>query len=162
MYDIDLLYREYSKDIYAHLLYLTHDETLSQDLLQETFLQAIKSISTFKGNSSIKTWLFSIARYSWIAHLRKNKIIFSNEDISNVVLSVDLDKDLKNKDLIARIYEIIDESDSKTKTIVLMRLDGYSYNEISNKLEISESSARVIDFRAKRKIREILEKEELL
>lgn len=74
MYDIDLLYREYSKDIYAHLLYLTHDETLSQDLLQETFLQAIKSISTFKGNSSIKTWLFSIARYSWIAHLRKNKI----------------------------------------------------------------------------------------
>ncbi len=43
-----------------------------------------------------------------------------------------------------------------------MRLDGYSYNEISNKLEISESSARVIDFRAKRKIREILEKEELL
>lgn len=42
-----------------------------------------------------------------------------------------------------------------------MRIEGYSFYEISIKHEVSESSARVIDFRAKKKIKEILEKEGL-
>ena len=48
---------------------------------------------------------------------------------------------------------------TKRMQIVLMRIDGYSFHEIGKKLLISESSARVIDFRTKKKLKEILLKE---
>ena len=159
MYDIEKLYYEYSKDIYSYLLYLTNDESLSQDILQETFLQAIRGIKSFRGDSNVKTWLFSIARNIWISQLRKKKLIISDEDISNVIVSRSFEEDVNNKVLLKRIYEIIDSKNEKTKEIVHMRLDGYSFYEISQKLGISESSARVIDFRCKKEIREILVKE---
>lgn len=68
------LYEQYQNDIYRYLISITHDKSLSEDLTSETFLAAIKSIASFKGNSSIKTWLFSIARYKWYEYLRKQKI----------------------------------------------------------------------------------------
>ena len=43
-----------------------------------------------------------------------------------------------------------------------MRIEGYSYLEIAQKYEISESSARVIDYRAKKKIKETLIKEGII
>ena len=56
---------------------------------------------------------------------------------------------------------LLDKEEKRTRDIVLMRIEGYSYYEISQINNISEGSARVIDFRAKKKIREILVKEGL-
>ena len=53
----------------------------------------------------------------------------------------------------------MEQEPERARYIVLMRLDGYSFYEIGNKIGISESSARVIDFRTKDKIRKILKKE---
>ena len=63
------------------------------------------------------------------------------------------------KELVGRIYELIEQESVKSKDIVLMRVDGYSYFEIAQKHNISESSARVIDFRTKGRIRANLLKE---
>ena len=54
---------------------------------------------------------------------------------------------------------MLDREPERTRKIVLMRLEGYSFYEIGKKCGISESSARVVDFRTKAKIREILKKE---
>ena len=58
-----------------------------------------------------------------------------------------------------RIYHLLEQEPERTRNIVLMRLDGYSFYEIGQKYGISESSARVIDFRTKEKLRKILKKE---
>ena len=63
---IKKIYEEYKKDVFVYLMSLTNDTCLSEDLVSETFLSAIKSIQRFKGESSIKTWLFSIARNKMI------------------------------------------------------------------------------------------------
>lgn len=63
---IKKIYEEYKKDVFVYLVSLTNDTCLSEDLVSETFLSAIKSIHRFKGESSIKTWLFSIARNKMI------------------------------------------------------------------------------------------------
>ena len=63
---IKKIYEEYKKDVFVYLMSLTNDTCLSEDLVSETFLSAIKSIYRFKGESSIKTWLFSIARNKMI------------------------------------------------------------------------------------------------
>lgn len=62
MKQIEKLHILYKQDIYIYLLSLTHNPDLSEDLLSETFVRAITSIGNFKGQSSVKTWLFSIAR----------------------------------------------------------------------------------------------------
>jgi RNA polymerase sigma factor (sigma-70 family) len=122
-------------------------------------LQAIKSIHSFRGDSSVKTWLFSIARHLWIGHLRKNKIITTDEDISNIIVAEDFVEVLYNKAIIERIFTLITTKDEKTRKIFLMRVNGYSYHEISEKVCVNENSARVIDFRTKKWIKEILDKE---
>lgn len=119
MIDIERLYRKYRKDIFNHLFWLTHDPDLSEDLLQETFLQAIKGIQAFRGDSTVKTWLYSIARHLWIGHLRKKKIIIADADISSILVAVDYDKKLHDKKTIERIFALIKTRDERSREIFL-------------------------------------------
>ena len=157
--EIEQLYRKYHKDIFNHLFWLTRDRHLSEDLLQETFLQAIRGIRAYRGGSTVKTWLFSIARHLWIGHLRKKKIIVDDTDISNIAVAIDYEKELQNKEIIERIFALIRARDERSRSIFLMRVEGYSYHEISERLCVNENSARVIDFRTRKWIKGILEKE---
>ena len=65
------LFEKYYIDVYTYLYSLCHDASLSEDLASDVFLEVVKSISTFRGESDIKTWLFSIARHRWFAYLKK-------------------------------------------------------------------------------------------
>ena len=158
---IKKIYEEYKKDVFVYLVSLTNDTCLSEDLVSETFLSEIKSITRFKGESSIKTWLFSIARNKWYEYLRKEKLTTSLDDLTYhyIVSELDLEEKLIQKDISNKILYLLEKEPERTRSIVLMRIEGYSYLEISQKYEISESSARVIDYRAKKKIKEILIKE---
>lgn len=158
---IKKIYEEYKQDVFIYLVSLTNDASLSEDLVSETFLSAIKSIHRFKGDSSIKTWLFSIARNKWYEYLRKEKPTASIDDLAyNYIMGEsDLEEKAIQKDISNKILSLLEDGESRTKDIVLMRIEGYSYYEISEKHGISESSARVIDYRAKKKIKDILTKE---
>lgn len=157
------IYEEYKQDVFKYLVSLTHDISLSEDLVSETFLGALKSLHKFRGQSTIKTWLFSIARNKWYEHLRKEKATLSLDDLSyNYLLSEsDLDDSIIKKELSNKILTLLDSESPRTKDVVLMRIEGYSYFEIGKKHNISESSARVIDYRTKKKIKNILAKEEV-
>ncbi|MBC5996771.1 RNA polymerase sigma factor [Romboutsia ilealis] len=155
------IYEEYKQDVFKYLVSLTHDTSLSEDLVSETFLGALKSLHKFKGESSIKTWLFSIARNKWYEYLRKEKYNISIDDLAyNYILSEsDLDDVLIKRELYNKIINLLKSEPPRTEDIILMRIKGYSYFEIGKKHDISESSARVIDYRTKKKIKEILVKE---
>ena len=64
-----------------------------------------------------------------------------------------------DKETARRAMELLKLEDPRTQTVVKMRIEGYSYFEIGQKLNIREGSARVIDFRAKNRLRERLMKE---
>ena len=68
------LFEKYYIDVYTYLYSLCHDASLSEDLASDVFLEVVKSISTFRGQSDIKTWLFSIARHRWFAYLKKKNL----------------------------------------------------------------------------------------
>lgn len=149
------------RDVYTYLYSLSHDAPLSEDLASETFLEAVRSIHRFRGDSDVKTWLFAIARHQWFAYLRRKKRQIKMEDLSEFYESpgADLDEDFQSRALAERIHALLEKEPERTRNIVLMRIEGYSFYEIGVKHGISEGSARVIDFRAKAKIREILKKE---
>lgn len=155
------LYEDYKDDIFYYLVSITHDSKLSEDLTSETFLAAIKSISKYKGKSDIKTWLFSIARYKWYEHLRKKKQEISFDELFENYIEEcdDLENRFYKKEMARRYLDILAKESERSADIVKMRINGFSYYEIAKKHGISENSARVIDFRTKKKVRQILEKE---
>ena len=155
------LFDKYYKDVYTYLYGLSHDASLSEDLTQEVFLEVIKSIASFRGDSDIKTWLFSIARHRWYAYLRgKSRQIDAGSihDLHDAKF-INLSMDPFPSQLEEAIQVVVSEEPELTKQVFKMRLDGYSYFEIAAKHGISESSARVIFFRLKAKIKKFLEKE---
>lgn len=155
------LFDHYYKDIYTYLYHLCHDASLSEDLTSEVFLEVVKSIATFRGESDIKTWLFSIARHKWYAYLRKKNTQIQTESIHNLYDSnfVGTQNSPFPSDLEQLIKPLLSSESEITKEIFQLRLNGYSYFEISKKLNISENSARVIFFRVKTKIKKYLKKE---
>lgn len=159
MKQIENFYMLYKQDIYIYLLSLTCNPTLSEDLLSETFVKAITSIGNFKGKSSVKTWLFSIARNLWLQKIRKEKHTVQYNDLLGLYVSQSLEERYITKETASRIRKLLLKKDERTQKVVNMRVEGYSYAEIADEVNISEGSARVINFRTKKWIKEILEKE---
>jgi len=158
---IEKLFYTYYKDVYNYILSLCKDPALSEELASDVFFEVVKSVGRFRGESDIKTWLFSIARYRWYSYLRRKNRRPQEESLTEFMAADDtpVEERLYDSIIAERIYGLIDEENERTRDIILMRIDGYSFYEISKKHAISESSARVIFFRAKTKIKEILKKE---
>lgn len=154
------LFEHYYQDVYAYLYSMCRDASLAEDLASETFLEIVKSIATFRGESDIKTWIFSIARRQWFACLRKRgrePLLESIHDLCDTLSDSSDTDDIKA--LAQRIQELLRTEPPLNRDVVQMRLNGYAYYEIAAKENISENSARVIYFRARNRIRKQLEKE---
>jgi len=63
---------EFTQELYKWAYFKTSLAETAEDLVQETFLAAAEKLNTFKGDSSPKTWLFSILNHKIIDHYRKN------------------------------------------------------------------------------------------
>lgn len=68
------LYDTYLHDVYKYCLYFTNNHAEAEDLTQDTFMKVMRNLHTFKGNSSEKTWILSIAKNTTVDYFRKRKI----------------------------------------------------------------------------------------
>ena len=69
--DFAEVYRQYFDPVYRYALSLTLDEHRAEEITQETFFRALRSLRSFRGESSLKTWLCSIARNLYLSEQRK-------------------------------------------------------------------------------------------
>ncbi len=161
MDSIEQLYHTYRSDIYRYLLGLTRNPDLAEDLLSDTFCTAIISLERFRGDGSIKSWLLTIARNKWLDHLRKRQPI-SDVDLTELYIADTApgpEQRAMMREAAQRALALLAQEEPRTRTVVKMRIEGYSYYEIAQKLNIREGSARVIDFRARKKLQDQLTKE---
>ena len=160
---LESLFHTYYNDIYRYLFSLTRDAALSEDLTSETFLEVLTSLAGFRGRSDIRTWLFTIARRRWIAHLRRKKRTPETETLS-LLLESPLpgpEEQALSREWTDRLARLIAREPPRTQSILRQRLEGRSFYEIAQTHDISENSARVIFFRARQRLKETLEKEGL-
>ena len=68
--DIVSLVKNYTKDLYTYAISKIAQKEIAEDLVQDTFLSAHQSYQNFKGNSNVKTWLFSILKNKIADHYR--------------------------------------------------------------------------------------------
>lgn len=155
------LFRLYYRDVYSYLYGMSSDASLSEDLASEVFLEAVRSVSSFRGESGIRTWLFSIARHRWSAYLRKKKrtpqtAVFSAEE---AMPEPYYNEPELMEDALAIAENMLAAENETAAEVFRLRLEGFSYAEIAERLGISENSARVVYFRVRNRIRKELEKE---
>ncbi len=147
MEDINELYDMYAKDIYKFIMSITLNHEIAEDIMQSTFVSAIKSIGTFKGHSSVKTWLFGIAKNEYYTYLRKNPKNLKLEDINEIYYIQE------NKELYMSIMKKIQELKEPQKQIVILRIiNDMSFKEIGEVVGKSENYCRVNFFREKQKL----------
>ena len=161
--DMDSVCREYEKLVYRFLYSHTHDAEWSQELMQETFLRAVNSISRYDGTCKLSVWLCQIAKHILYQELRKKKQIetvelvdyLTDDSAPNGETSI-----LKQESKI-ELYREIHLLPEREREVVLYRITGeLSFREIGEILGKSENWSRTVFYRAKQKIREELKKYE--
>lgn len=156
------LYHQYGQELFVYLCWLTRDPHRAEDLLQETFLRAMTGILRFEGRSSVKTWLFSIARHCHADYLRKQRTIRSLDDMPEPAAVFDLESEILDRELKDKIGAALATLDERTRQVIVMRSRGSSFSEAAAAVGVTEGSARVLHHRAMKKLRESLGKEELM
>lgn len=159
---LEKLYMAYKDDIFRYLVSLTNNPQLAEELVSETFLAALTSLHRFRGESSEKTWLISIARNTYFNYLRKSRIEVPLDMLPGIYISDCPLSSLLVQEKLTMVNRIIASLDERSRMTVTMRAQGFSYREIAEKLGINEVSARTLEFRARNKLKKILEKEGLL
>lgn len=153
MLDIESLYKEYFLTVYKYLYSLSHDKEVSEELTQETFCRAIKTLNNFREDCKVSVWLCQIAKYCWYEELRKRKPnITLNFDIPDYELENIEDKLVNNQNK-KIIYEKISNLDELTQKVMYYRIaSNMSFKEIGHILGKKENWSRVIFYRGKEKI----------
>lgn len=158
MDSVEYLYEAYRNDVFRYLMSLTRDMDLAEDLTSETFCTVLTALDQLRDDGSVKSWLFAIARNKWRDHLRKSAPV-SDVELAELYIADPApgpEQRSFQKETAKRVLELLEKEDPRTQTVVKMRIEGYSYFEIAGRLNIREGSARVIDFRAKKRLRERL------
>ena len=155
------LFDLYYKDVYTYLYSLCRDASLAEDLTSEVFLEVVRSIASFRGESEVRTWLYTIARRRWFTYLKQKDRQIATEPVhelcgSRIPFAEDRNDESDAADL---IRACLAKEPELTRKVMDLRIAGYSYLEIAKACKISENSARVLYFRTKNKIRKILEQE---
>ncbi len=155
------LYQRYVSRIHLFLLKLCGDDSTAEELTQETFFQAYSSLHRYRGECSMFTWLAAIGKNVFFNYLRRSKREVLNLDV--VVLDLEAPPEeepgyrISRQVDIERVRKAIRDLPKKYYDVLVLRVYAQlPYAEIGAKLGISESSAKVLYFRAKNQIREEL------
>ncbi len=157
----ETIYRAYYRRVYSFLFKLCHEHETAEDLTQETFYQAYMSLSRYRGECEMFTWLAAIAKNMFLKHLRRTR----NERILIDLYVTEPEAPLSDEPGYRIVREVEAQSvrqaiaamPPKYSEVLILRIYGeLPFREIAMKLGISENSAKVIYHRAKNMIKEKL------
>ena len=164
----DILFSKYNNKLYASLLAFTKSQDLAEDLTQQTFIRVWKKIETFRGDSSLFTWIYRIA-----INLAKNE--FSSKQAKNQGITDNIDDtyDLESSVSSPESHAIEAESMQAVmdfiaslptdlrEAISLREFDGKSYEEIAQITGSPIGTVRSRIFRAREEILNFMKEEEI-
>lgn len=163
----DETYREYSQIVYRYLLSMTRDRCLSEELTQETFYQAVKSIHRFDGSCRFSTWLCAIAKNQLLAYRRKHPQMDSLDETGDrKVIERPDGHELTPEQMVLSEYgrvaimKKLHAMDEHVREVMYLRLFGnLTFAQIGEIVGRTENWARVTYYRGKEKLRRELEQD---
>ena len=162
------LMRDNEKRIYNLTLRMTGNPEDAMDLAQEAFLNAWRGLKFFKGDSAFSTWVYRLASNACIDHLRRQK---RRQDIS-APMPVDEEDDtppdipddrfqpeqeLERQELRNAVSAGLSRlSDEHRQVLVMREINGLSYQEIADVLDLEAGTVKSRIARARNSLRKIL------
>ena len=162
MQNIDEIYKQYAETVYKYIFCLSGDKNLSEEIMQETFVIAIKELDKFRGDCKISVWLCQIAKHLWYKELKKlkDKKIIDIEDAKELQTYDDIEEIIIRKEDKLKILKNMQNLDKATKEVMYLRMFGErSFSEIAEVLGKTANWARVTFYRGKEKLREVSKNE---
>lgn len=148
------LYETYVDRIYRLAFRLAGDDELARDFTQATFIRAFEKIGSFRGESSLSTWLHSIGVSVALNGLRKTKRLRNREAPMEEGLMVGVTRREADPDLKERLARAVDALADKYRTVFVMHdVEGYTHEEISGTLSIPIGTSKSHLFQARSKLR---------
>lgn len=142
---------------------LTGNEDTTEEIVQETFLVAVKDINKFRGECKISTWLCQISKYIWYKRLKKEK---SKKEVpldvlqNTLFIQESIEDNFCNKESKIKLFKKLQSFDETTRNVMYLRIFGnFEYTEIAEIMGKTSNWARVVFFRGKQKLKEELENE---
>lgn len=160
------LITRYEKKIFAFIVNILkpcRDDALAEDLCQETFYKAFKSLKTFRDEDALfSTWLYTIARNTVISELRKSKNteVYIEDTNSYSLASNDIlpEQKLLLDERTGLIRDAINHlPENQRSAIILREYEEMDYKEIATILGLTVSSVKSLLFRARQSIKNQLE-----
>lgn len=163
------VFQEYQRSIYNYLLRMTQNQAEAEDLTQETFIRVHRGLPSFRGDSSLSTWIYRIATNTSFDHFRRAS---TRQAKSAVVLEETQDDWEMIPDRKAPSPELLtDQSEMSAcvqrfirdlppnyrAAIILHDLQGLKNREIAEVLEVSLDTVKVRLHRARKKLRVALD-----
>ena len=158
--DLEKICNQHYKYVKSYALSLCLNETMAEDITQETFYNAIKKIDTFKNDCKIETWLCSIAKNIFLNQKRK-KQTENILDYPNLVSNSNIEEDTIKNESVKRILAEAVKLETPYKEVFYMKsLGDMPYSSIANVFGKTENWARVTYIRSKKQIEERMNENE--
>lgn len=155
MEHMDDIYRRHAATVYKFLLSLCRDAHMAEELTQETFYQAVRSIDRFDGSCQVSTWLCQIAKHLFHQDLRKRRReepLPEEEGALPPLPSAEAEvlEQTGRLDLLRRVHDLPEPG----REVVYLRIFGnLSFREIGEVLGKTETWARVTYYRCKERLK---------
>ncbi|WP_138434297.1 RNA polymerase sigma factor [Winogradskyella algicola] len=161
---------DYQQKVFGTCISFVPNKEDAEDLVQEVFLEVYNSISKFKGNSKLSTWIYKITTNKCLEFIRKRntkkrtgflKPLFSEDfSIDKTNYFTEFNHPgflLENKELNETLFKAINSlPESQASVFTLHKIDGKSYQEIAAITDKSVSSVESLMFRAKKNLQQLL------
>ena len=146
--------------VYSYVVTIVKDQSLAEEITQNTFFKAMTAKSTYEGKASELTWLCSIAKNLAMDECRKNSK-YAERDEEMLEQPDNMTKAVEDKDTALRIHLELHELEEPYKEVFQLRVFGeLPFAQIGMIFGKTENWARVTYHRARLKIKERMDKNE--
>ena len=150
-------FKDYESKIITFCVAMTRDRAIAEDICAETFVRVVSSIDAFRENSSIKTWIYTIARNLCLTHLARAKRTVPLDDELVETLpdcSPGPEQVVADREADAVLQEAIGQLDPSLREALLLRVTGdLSYAEIAQVTGVPAATVATHVHRAREQLR---------
>jgi RNA polymerase sigma-70 factor (ECF subfamily) len=146
------LVERYWDGLYRWLYRLTHDQHAAEDLTQETFLKAYRSLGTFRAGSHFRAWMFRIAHNSF---LNQRRALRQAQPMPEQLAASDAgpDEQAATRETLHLLARAVERLPGDYRAAFLLRVEqGMSFREIAKVLNLTEETARWRVFKARQRL----------
>lgn len=156
----ETLVHAWHKDLYRYAFWLTKDASIAEDLVQETFLRAWRSLDSLLDENAAKSWLITILRRENARRFARKQLELVDIDENPIPIEYDIDDEHDSENDKHKLIHkyLIQLSPEYRDPLVLQVIAGFNGDEIAQILDINKNTVMTRLFRARNQLKEFIDK----